>query len=626
MADRDETWFEQQNPHPYLDLMMIMHTTDCTTVKDVHDKLKKAGKWVDVRKFVKKHKHYNPSGLFELFGSFSDQSADDVRDCLIGWILDNYRKVKVWLRMALVHRKLTLETWMENMGDTLTHSGDIALYLLCRMYDKHVYVHTARFGWCTIPMKFDTKLDVILPKCDLELVLLDCWSFGEVLKIRRPSIQKTVSTPVIPTNVNKDNAPLVIPQNVVLDNTCEVSIEKLPDQKKDNNSNIPEAVRNSGYEMRARPPPKKVTHRTSGRKRVQVDYSKYDITEDPPSPRMKKRKVDTKKRPSASHIAAEKYKTKPLNKPRPVRGKNLITASTAHSTPIPTPTPTDNTTGTVTKPASARETKGIINQLMDIDVPQEDNPDDEYNVPIAPPKVHARPTVDDTKQPALDDTTPIQPPPEGAPSMLLPRIIGTAVKIETPAKKEKSATTKKVFKTVEYKLKRKYSKYRKFTCVKCSDKFETQKDLNEHFRDTHPPVKCDLCEKHFENPAAMLRHKYKHYEYMFGCKVCGKGFHFESQKREQMRVHQKQGDWVCFKPKCGKRFKRELELNAHLYSHSKIPQKCEHCTYTNSDPRNLRAHMRNHSDELPFKCSRCGKGFKWIQQRIRHLNSGKCPG
>ena len=220
-----------------------MTATDCTTVKDVHDKLKKAGKWVDIRKFVKKHKHYNPSGLFEVFGSFSDQSADDVRDCLMGWILDNYCSVEAWLRMALVHKKLTLETWMENMRDPLTHADDIALYLLCRMYDKHVYVHTARFGWCTIPIKFDTKLDAVLPKCDLELVLLDCWTFGEVLKIRRPSIPKPVSTPVstpvITTNVHRDNVPVVIPQNVALATPCEVSIEKLPTQKKVNTSKTP---------------------------------------------------------------------------------------------------------------------------------------------------------------------------------------------------------------------------------------------------------------------------------------------------------------------------------------------------------------------------------------------------
>ena len=179
---------------------------------------------------------------------------------------------------------------------------------------------------------------------------------------------------------------------------------------------------------------------------------------------------------------------------------------------------------------------------------------------------------------------------------------------------------------MEYKLKRKYSKPRKFSCVKCVEKFETQKELNDCFRTAHPPVKCDLCQKHFDTPTAILRHKYKHYEYMYECKICDKGFQFESQKCEHMRVHQTQGDWVCFKPKCGKWFKRESELNAHLFSHNKVPQKCEHCTYTNSDPHNLQAHMRKHSNVLPFKCSQCGKGFEWVQQRVRHLNSGKCPG
>ena len=91
-----------------------------------------------------------------------------------------------------------------------------------------MYVHTAHFGWCTIPTKFDIKLNVILPKCDLELVLLDCWSFGKVVKIRRPNIPVTPSSTGIPKNVQQDKTPAVIPQNVVVINPCEVSIERLP--------------------------------------------------------------------------------------------------------------------------------------------------------------------------------------------------------------------------------------------------------------------------------------------------------------------------------------------------------------------------------------------------------------
>ena len=221
----------------------------------------------------------------------------------------------------------------------------------------------------------------------------------------------------------------------------------------------------------------------------------------------------------------------------------------------PTPTDTSDGKATIMKPATEKETKEVINQLLNIDVPQEDNVADEYNVLLALGQVHVQPTVDPPKDdkieqiPAPDaDDTNIKP-------LLLPTVLGTAIKIENPSNNEKPIVKKKVFKTVEYKLKRKYSKPRNFSCVKCVKRFETQKELNDHFRDEHPPVRCDLCQKHFDTPAAMLCHKYKHYYYMFECKICCKGFHFESQKKEHMRVHQKQEDWVCFRPKYGKHFK-----------------------------------------------------------------------
>ena len=178
---------------------------------------------------------------------------------------------------------------------------------------------------------------------------------------------------------------------------------------------------------------------------------------------------------------------------------------------------------------------------------------------------------------------------------------------------------------VEYKLKRKYvNTKRKFPCEKCRQNFGSQKEVNEHFRTTYPPVQCDICQRTFDTPAAMVKHRYHHYKYMYECDHCGKGFHFESQLKEHLRVHQAQGDWTCFRPKCGKRFKRESELNAHLIAHNKKEYKCDQCAYSNTDPRNLCAHQRRHSDKKPFLCPKCGKGFKWVQQRKRHLDSNKC--
>ena len=96
-----------------------MTSKDVTTVKEVHGMLKGAGLWVDVKRFVKSNKQFNPAGLFKLFGSYSDQSADEVRDCFIGWIYDNYNSVKGWLRMAVKHKNIELNDWIEKMLSTL---------------------------------------------------------------------------------------------------------------------------------------------------------------------------------------------------------------------------------------------------------------------------------------------------------------------------------------------------------------------------------------------------------------------------------------------------------------------------------------------------------------------------
>ena len=234
-----------------------------------------------------------------------------------------------------------------------THGDDMALYLLCQMYNKHAYVHTDRYGWSTLPFKTETPFVEIVAKCDIELVLLHCWSFGEVLKIRRPMLpskpnekvtssennqvkdkvrQSIDSTQVIPQNT--DPQP-VIPVNVAYSDEqnklrrCTVNIERLSEHTsttvKEQTSRIADpsvSASKAGYSMRARQTPKKVTNRTSGRKRPAVDYSQYDTSTDPLSPPKWHRKVDLKRKPSKTRIAAGKYKTKPLGGPRPVRKKD----------------------------------------------------------------------------------------------------------------------------------------------------------------------------------------------------------------------------------------------------------------------------------------------------------------
>ena len=336
------------------------------------------------------------------------------------------------------------------------HGDDIVLYLLCCMYNKHVYVHTAKYGWSTLPFKIDTPFIETTKKCDIELVLLHCWSFGEVLKIQRPLLpkipknlqstdasnpvaltSKTANDPNVPVIPQKTGSQIVIPENVSTEDDsskttrCTVSLERLSNPLGLKATNTEETtnissqakklpINKHGYVMRARPPPKKVTHRTSGRKRPQVDYTQFVTSADPPSLPKKHRKVDLKRRPSRTWIAAEKYKTKPLGGPRPVRNRS----SQSHSTSVPVVNPSTmtgdthpGTSGIVTVAATEGEMQTAIEALLTLgsDMPAADTEIDENAalVPLVPQ--------------APDPGPPPQPTDA---NQTEPKIIGTLVKVE----------------------------------------------------------------------------------------------------------------------------------------------------------------------------------------------------
>ena len=134
------------------------------------------------------------------------------------------------------------------------------------MFNKHVFVHNAKYGWCTMPYRTEDNHQDVVNKCDLELVFLKCWAFGEVKKIRGPTRNSltsvedkdstSVSKAVIPSSVASLT---VIPGNARRRFTC-ASKQIMP------------------------VPPKKVTQCTSSRKRQAVDYSKLDDGSGIPSP------------------------------------------------------------------------------------------------------------------------------------------------------------------------------------------------------------------------------------------------------------------------------------------------------------------------------------------------------
>ena len=152
-----------------------------------------------------------------------------------------------------------------------------------------------------------------------------------------------------------------------------------------------------------------------------------------------------------------------------------------------------------------------------------------------------------------------------------------------PKPKPKPAPVKKELSFKQYGIKRKYKSARTFKCKICPAALLSVQEYNKHYLDCHPPQPCPDCTRVFTSPRTLAKHRYTHAEYMYECQDCNRGFTFKSQLESHRKVHLKMTGFVCFKPKCGKCFKRESELNAHLTAHSKNKIKCDYCEYSNSD-------------------------------------------
>ena len=161
----------------------------------------------------------------------------------------------------------------------------------------------------------------------------------------------------------------------------------------------------------------------------------------------------------------------------------------------------------------------------------------------------------------------------------------------TPKKKGKLAIKLKGRKKPKFK--------RKYKCPYngCEETRYSRSDLNDHYKATHPAVRCSICGIRFLTPSTLERHSYYHIlPLQFPCQYagCDRLFPFSSDRDRHALVHRTSSDWVCMYPKCGKRFLAKGELTKHAKVHDGIQYECDVCTCTNPDIRNVKAHEWSH--------------------------------
>ncbi len=142
----------------------------------------------------------------------------------------------------------------------------------------------------------------------------------------------------------------------------------------------------------------------------------------------------------------------------------------------------------------------------------------------------------------------------------------------------------------------------------CQAKFRTTQALTIHSR-------CH-CENYLKNPEGNTEENKE-------------GVRIKIEKDEGMDSHTDAGSlcpqgFICVE--CSERFSKWRPLRLHLWAKHGIDVdllKCEKCDFRTDRPQKLELHMEIHSDDKPYVCKICGRGYQQLAQLRNHELSHK---
>ena len=172
------------SPYSYKDFVLHITANDHISYEEFKNHELNKEYWLDTRRSYLGTRLRNPDVLYEIFGSFSEESASQVREDILTRILmekEFYAKV---CRFILGVRGCDIESWVDEMRSHHMFGDEITLYALSRTYNRHSTVILKTRIWTT--MASDTALDlgVMLDNSHVLLLYIGCGVFGELK--RRP--------------------------------------------------------------------------------------------------------------------------------------------------------------------------------------------------------------------------------------------------------------------------------------------------------------------------------------------------------------------------------------------------------------------------------------------------------
>ncbi|XP_053694759.1 zinc finger protein 613-like [Sabethes cyaneus] len=139
---------------------------------------------------------------------------------------------------------------------------------------------------------------------------------------------------------------------------------------------------------------------------------------------------------------------------------------------------------------------------------------------------------------------------------------------------------------------------------------------------TEPTNTCGACGEQFEKSSEMYAHaRAVHGKKRFRCKTCGKCFSRRTRLADHELRHTGVRQFEC--PHCDKSYVTQQGMKTHVEdAHSEnLPYVCDKCGKGFSKATKLRIHYSIHIESRNFMCGVCSKGYKTQTHLNIHMNT-----
>ena len=133
--------------------------------------------WLDTRN-CKHGRKVNKQCVFEMFGTFSNENAADVRAGMLTVIQLDLNYYKIAGHIILGFKGINIDQWMNVMARPDTAADELAIFALSKMYGKHTVIYNKARPWTTLDPPYPMTETELHDNCQIHLVYVGKDSYG----------------------------------------------------------------------------------------------------------------------------------------------------------------------------------------------------------------------------------------------------------------------------------------------------------------------------------------------------------------------------------------------------------------------------------------------------------------